>query len=123
MHIIRTVYLQAQKCWEDTSKIKEEGKNAPSLLRKVQEKGRDQRTQTGHLEEQAACCERHMPVLRDKGIQNREGLKHNLILCPAQSGEPSLCFHNVSADSPEGLVIFFVKASQRGQRSNLIATL
>ena len=38
----------------------------------MQEQGRDQESQENHHEEWEAGYNRHLPQVRDKGIQNRE---------------------------------------------------
>jgi hypothetical protein len=69
----------------DTENLKRRERDATSLLRKVQEEGRDQGREAGHLEEQEACGQRLMPVLRDKGIPDREGLVSFFALHSIQS--------------------------------------
>lgn len=54
-------------------------KNGTGLLRKVQGKGRDQKPHESYSQEQEACYNRHMPQMRDKGIQDREELDSVLL--------------------------------------------
>jgi hypothetical protein len=53
-------------------------------LRKVQEEGRDQSRKAGHPKEQEARSQWHLPVLWDKGIQDRQSLGSGILPCPAQ---------------------------------------
>ena len=59
-------------------------RDATSLLCKVQEEGVDQRREAGHVEEQAACSQRFLPVLWDQGLQDRQALASSILPCPAQ---------------------------------------